>query len=486
MSTKAQSTEKKLSTRAAKISKAGGKVTSEDNQQPKHSIEKGSTDAPLIARTHRAFGLFPSALLLLGYGETEIVKNRSFTQAFTDENSNAIERKLEMVTDSDLGLPRGTDPLVLGGLLTLLFERGEQTNMLVFRKSELLGILGWDNTTAARQDIEGALKRYYATSYRGVNVWSSQTETKRVEEERRLIVGYKFVDERRTRYIADKIHSDKETTPDGHRQFTQVSFNPEFLNDVRRSGVAIDFKLLRSLRSPITRRLFELVNLLADEGTRDFDFGLHELAHEHLGLSQKITAPSQVWSKIEPSFAKLSEREILENYEFRKATVRVHGRISESYIPQRLLPLPPLPSDAVERETLKKRLLALGTYPNQINELIEECPNELLEKAAYILSYVEQDKRENATRPKPKAEGYSWGGWAAKELRYLIKNSEMNPRLATLPEAIKASERQPTLPLDIDATQCPDCRGTSYWYPAGPEKGVARCKHLKLTEKESR
>ncbi|MBA3440225.1 MAG: replication initiator protein A, partial [Pyrinomonadaceae bacterium] len=392
-----------------------------DQHQNEGQLQQGIAEGPLIARTHRAFGLFPSALLLLGYGETEIVKNRSFTQTLTDDKDNAIERKLEMITDSELGLPRGTDPLVLGGLLTLLFERGEQTNVIVFRKSELLHILGWDNTTAARHDIEGALKRYYATSYRGVNVWSSQTETKRIEEERRLIVGYKFVDERKTRYLVDKIKVDKDAIANGHRQFTQVSFNQEFLNDVRRSGVAIDFKLLRSLRSPITRRLFELVNLLADEGNRDFDFQLNQLAHEHLGLSHKITAPSQVWGKIEPAFAKLSEREILESYELRKPTLTVHGRIGEGYIPQRLLPLPPLPSNLIDRETLKKRLHALGTYPNQINALIEDCPAELLDKAAYILDYVEQDKRENARRPKPKPESYSWGGWAAKELRYLIK-----------------------------------------------------------------
>lgn len=66
-----------------------------------------------------------------------------------------------------------------------------------------------DNTTAARQDIEGALKRYYATSYRGVNVWSNPTQTGRIEEERRLIVCYKFVDERKTRYLADKVRAAK-------------------------------------------------------------------------------------------------------------------------------------------------------------------------------------------------------------------------------------------------------------------------------------
>jgi hypothetical protein len=468
------STKGKKSKKTAPSSKSAKAASAEDNQ-------KEGAAAALIARTHRAFGLFPSALLLLGYGETEIIKNRSFTTTFTDPNNMAVERKLEMVTDSELGLPRGTDPLVLGGLLTLLFERGEQTNNLVFRKSELLNILGWDNTTAARQDIEGALKRYYATSYRGVNVWSNPTQAGRIEEERRLIVGYKFVDERKTRYLADKLRTDKESVTGGHRQFTQISFNPEFLNDVRRSGVAIDFKLLRSLRSPLTRRLFELVNLLADEGKRDFDFNLNELAHEHLGLSQKITAPSQVWGKIEPSFSTLSERGILDSYELSKPSLRVTGRIGSKYVPQRLLPLPPLPSEAGVREALKNRLLTLGTYKNQVNPLVEECPNELLDKAAYILDYVEQDRQENAGRPKPKASTYSWGGWAAKELRYLIEHGEINPRIASIAVTNKEDASQPSLLLDADAAKCPDCQGTGYWYPGGQSKGVAKCKHLKLS-----
>jgi hypothetical protein len=68
----------------------------------------------------------------------------------------------------------------------------------------------------------GALKRYYATSYRGVNVWSNPTQAGRIEEERRLIVGYKFVDERKTRYLADKLRTDKESVARGQRQFTQI------------------------------------------------------------------------------------------------------------------------------------------------------------------------------------------------------------------------------------------------------------------------
>jgi hypothetical protein len=33
----------------------------------------------------------------------------------------------------------------------------------------------------------------------------------------------------------------------------------------------------------------------------------------------------------------------------------------------------------------------------------------------------------------------------------------------------------------VDASECPDCRGTGFWYPNGTEKGVAKCKHDKMT-----
>ena len=31
-----------------------------------------------------------------------------------------------------------------------------------------------------------------------------------------------------------------------------------------------------------------------------------------------------------------------------------------------------------------------------------------------------------------------------------------------------------------EVSKCPDCGGSSWWYPEGPEKGVAKCKHEKL------
>ena len=33
---------------------------------------------------------------------------------------------------------------------------------------------------------------------------------------------------------------------------------------------------------------------------------------------------------------------------------------------------------------------------------------------------------------------------------------------------------------DEERRSCPDCAGTNFWYPQGPDKGVARCRHTKL------
>jgi DNA-binding Lrp family transcriptional regulator len=36
--------------------------------------------------------------------------------------------------------------------------------------------------------------------------------------------------------------------------------------------------------------------------------------------------------------------------------------------------------------------------------------------------------------------------------------------------------------LTLDTKECPDCQGSGFYYPEGVEKGVAKCKHTRLTE----
>lgn len=38
----------------------------------------------------------------------------------------------------------------------------------------------------------------------------------------------------------------------------------------------------------------------------------------------------------------------------------------------------------------------------------------------------------------------------------------------------------PAAPILVDASRCPDCKGSGWWYPKGEEDGVAKCKHEQL------
>ena len=46
--------------------------------------------------------------------------------------------------------------------------------------------------------------------------------------------------------------------------------------------------------------------------------------------------------------------------------------------------------------------------------------------------------------------------------------------------ATAEQENQTQTVSDEEKRNCPDCAGTGFWYPEGPDKGVTRCTHLKL------
>jgi hypothetical protein len=49
-------------------------------------------------------------------------------------------------------------------------------------------------------------------------------------------------------------------------------------------------------------------------------------------------------------------------------------------------------------------------------------------------------------------------------------------------EADELIERflNPTVSTQVDASQCPDCKGSGFYYPNGPSGGVAKCKHERM------
>jgi len=57
--------------------------------------------------------------------------------------------------------------------------------------------------------------------------------------------------------------------------------------------------------------------------------------------------------------------------------------------------------------------------------------------------------------------------------RRLFKKSKVEMEAETM--------SAPTPAASVNVQECPDCRGTGWWYPNGTEKGVAKCRHDKMT-----
>ncbi len=69
--------------------------------------------------------------------------------------------------------------------------------------------------------------------------------------------------------------------------------------------------------------------------------------------------------------------------------------------------------------------------------------------------------------------------WQAQRSSQLSQSSQprqsRQPPQSTIKETIKET-------IKGDFTSCPDCFGTGFYYPQGTDKGVAKCKHEKLSK----
>jgi len=75
--------------------------------------------------------------------------------------------------------------------------------------------------------------------------------------------------------------------------------------------------------------------------------------------------------------------------------------------------------------------------------------------------YAESLRGEGITNP---------GGYATR----IHRSGESDDLIATFLTPPKNSNT-------VDASDCPDCRGTGFYEPGGAGKGVAKCKHERLT-----
>ncbi len=369
-----------------------------------------------LTRTHKAFGLFPNALLLFGYGESKQENERVITTEEKNiQTGEVITRQMKIYTNSAKGLPRGRDPQVLIALLHLTLQKPGSTNSLWFRKTDLIKTLGWSDTAENRQDIDEAVSRYFEAAYSGLDVKVNTGGTKTKEKFSRIITDYINIDERKVRYSENE------------RLFSKVVFNEEVINEIRSADLSLhlNLKIIQLLQNaPTALRLYEVVNYLTSPLHLKFEIDIKELAYNRLGISKSKKTPGQCLQAIKPAAEKLLGIGYLSSFDYNSDSRMVSGEVNPVTVSPSTEGLAPLPNASEKRKKIIQQFIALESYPNPTTTIINSLPEDLLDDAEIIAELIMREKNENAF-----GSTFRYGGRALKQLKNLQATGEISQNL---------------------------------------------------------
>lgn len=176
--------------------------------------------------------------LLSGLSETSITHRRAFSAQMIPSHGDQITYHLEMINDSELGLPIGRDPVVLAALLDLLWERQPLDSTILFRVNDIIEKLQWSQDAVSQRLIKQALERYALTAYCLIDPATPVAEPDYASIGR-LLIGYES-----TAILQSQKRTDQP-------RLMRAQFLPALIHDViskRKYFLGIDFQRLGKAR----------------------------------------------------------------------------------------------------------------------------------------------------------------------------------------------------------------------------------------------
>jgi len=194
----------------------------------------------LLDTARRVLGVNLSELLLSGLGEPHHPR-RFFTARSIRAHGPGLMHHLEVVSETEEGLPGGRDPLVMAALLHLLWTGERGRDEVVFRDEMLLERLSWPDTPDSRLSIGEAVERYYSTAYcrKSTEPMGAGGGERRSSHVQKLVPGYETTVE----MISGP--------PKEVRKSTVVQFTTKLIEEVsgtEKYFLGIDFERLEGLQ----------------------------------------------------------------------------------------------------------------------------------------------------------------------------------------------------------------------------------------------
>jgi hypothetical protein len=182
-------------------------------------------------------------------------------------------------------------------------------------------------------------------------------------------------------------------------------------------------------------------------------------------------------SQVQRSIASLIEKGLVENLGESKRGAREGNRY-------KVLPgLPPIPGKSIVNQSIvnkensvsSENIDSLQTIPGENTnkysnkDLINTQTQEPAAGVRVGSRFTIEECRRYAEHLRSTGQGINNPGGYATTIHRTGEADELIGRFLN-----------PTISTQVDTSQCPDCKGSGFYYPNGPTGGVAKCKHEKL------
>jgi hypothetical protein len=319
-------------------------------------------------------------------------KARVFEKVIEGEAGVSLNQVWKVMPSGEYGMPGPVDQDVYLAVLQLLQQRGgmPEDGELSFSLYELRKILGWsDDSGGAYKEIRDALLRIATTSMQSRNAFYS------AEERRRIVDTFNLW----------SVHfAEHEVKGQTVRERHVLKFHPIFIRNYMAQYLkGIDSDFYWSLRSPVSKRLYRLVDLQRAGGLSwETDlFGVRDQ------IPLDYHYPSQIKRALQKAHAELLHRDFLSGVEYEGKTEVIY-KVSREFArrqkarelsgdPKEIFAIERLIRERIDGDTARELVVTYGPdrclfYADAVNH-----QKGVLSRAGWIVSAIK-------------------GGWAIRDV----------------------------------------------------------------------
>ena len=255
-------------------------------------MEQEVKRATVTCRLKDEMNLAEFPLSVIGKRAPKGVKTLVFRDEIRDPGTGEMVPRELTVTGSDLyGLPTSVDEEVLVGCLKITKDDGERVRKVDFTPYAFLEEIGWPRDGKAYRRLTESLDRWCSLTVISNEAYWHKGKRERVRD----VVG-----------VLDRWQARRQL--DGRQSESAWFVWGDFIWENLEAGYirSLDFGFWKSLKSPVSRRLFRLLDKRF-YGRTEVPFSLERLAFDKVGVSRKMHT-GQIKNTLSAAHAELEER----------------------------------------------------------------------------------------------------------------------------------------------------------------------------------